>query len=52
MLCEGQAAEFARQHLFYALSFKTLPQSVRMLWGLGPLLFALCGASRFLLDMS
>ena len=52
MLCEGQAAEFARQHLFYALSFKTLPQSVRMLWGLGRRFLFCEGASRFLLDMS
>ena len=41
MLCEGRATEFAHYHLFYALSFKALSQSVRMLWGLGPLLLAL-----------
>ena len=34
MFCEGWVPAFARQHLFYALSFKTLLQSVRMLWGL------------------
>ena len=41
MFCEGWVPAFARQHLFYALSFKTLLQSVRMLWGLGPPLVAL-----------
>ena len=41
MLCEGRAPEFAHHRLFYALSFKALSQSVRMLWGLGPPLVVL-----------